>query len=262
MGSPAVVKPPVGYKPDPQPPVGYILDEFKASKVPDSSDVPAFIQQGIDMSKVRQVPAPAPQTVSDKNAIAYVNTKNPYEVNIVQPDLYGKPVFNHELTHTFQATRNPDLGEISAPLPPVEDVTPKTYDYGGVEGLKKAVASGKAVHDFNAEQQAKMVQDYKAVQDKYLAKASAGEITDKDKKEFSDAHQAYHPLVKQLAELPDKNVKVSPTLLDTVLGRTIPGINTKPEPPGLPAYDTPGLGVLPADPLLGGKSVSVPAKKK
>jgi hypothetical protein len=38
-------------------------------------------------------------------------------------------------------------------------------------------------------------------------------------------------------------------------------IDRKPQAPGLPPYNTPGLGLLPADPLMGGKSQGTPVPK-
>lgn len=237
-------------KPIVTPPVGYTLQEFNASVIPNSLDVPNFIRQGIDMSKIRQVPAPPPKTEDDKSTIAYVLTSDPYKININRPALYGKPVLNHELTHTFQNTRSPDLGRTAVPLDFSKPTTPKTYDYGGVEGLKKA----KSIAEFNVEQQAKIVQDYKAKQNKYLAKVKAGKATPAVLREFYEAHQAYHPLVKQLAAMPGADAKLQPSMIDLIRNRNIPTLDLKTEAPGLPSYDTPGLGVVPADPLLGGQS--------
>lgn len=232
------------------------MDEFTAS-IPDTSDVPAFIKQGIDMSKVQQVPG-QPKDDVEKGSVAWTNDSDPYVVNVNQPDIYGKPILNHELTHTFQMTRNPDLGDTSAPFE-WNDKNPRSvYEYGGVEALKKATS----VAHFNDEQQAEIVKDYKATQDKYLAKAKAGKITDADKHKMYEAHQAYHPLVKQLAAMPDSKTSLNPSLLDEILNRNMPSLDLSTEPPGLPDYSVKGLGVLPADPLLGGKSVPLPPPKK
>lgn len=225
--------------PKPTPPKGYNL-------VPADSSVPAFIQQGVDMSKVNVSPAPPPETPLQKRAISYANTGDPYRINVGKPKEFTGPIFNHELTHTFQATRNPSLGETSAPM----SDDPRLAPYGGIEGLKKA----SSIAQFNAEQQANIVMDYKAIQDKYLAKAKAGTASPAELRVLYEAHQAYHPLVKQLAAMPGTNAKLQPSALDLMLNRNIPSLDLKPEAPGLPSYDTPGLGVVPADPLLGGQS--------
>ena len=246
------VTPPPGYQLDVKPPAGYSLDSF-ASSVKPLSEVPAFIQSGVDAKRIQQVPA-KPESDLDKQAIAYVHSDDPYKINVNKPGEYDKSVFSHELTHTFQLTRN-DAIDGSAPVQH-KDGKP-VYDYGGLDGLKKA----KSIADFSDEQQANIVSDYKGIQDHYLRKAATGKITADDRKKFYEARQAYHPLVKQLAEMPGKNEHLQPSTLDVVLNRNLPTINTKPEAPGLPPYDTPGLGVVPADPLLGGRSVGIRSKK-
>lgn len=250
-GSASLISPPMGYKLTST--SGYAPSDFKG--LPDNSDVPAFIQQGVDMSKVKQIPTPVDP--ASPNDIAYVGSTTPYDVHVVQPDIYGPPVFNHELMHTFQDTRNPALGDTSAPIS--ENAThEQTYGYGGIEGLQKAIQGRKTIANFNREQQAEIVKDYKAIQDKYLAKARSGKLTDADKKALYTAHQAYHPMVQQLASMPGKEVNLSPSLLDMALGRNMPTIDITPEAPGLPDYSVKGIGVLPADPLLGGNSVATP----
>lgn len=252
MGSPVVPLPPKGYQLNVQPPKGYL---------PDNSDVPTFLKQGVDLNQVKQSVVPDPPEDKDRRVISYVEPDKPYAVDVVRPDLYGPPVYNHELTHTFQLTRNPDLAPIAAPTPldtHSQLATRGAYDYGGVEGLQNARNAHKTISDFNNEQQAEIVKDYKALQDKYLAKARAGKITDDDKKAMYKAHEAYHPLVSQLAAMPGKDVNLGPSLVSIALGRNLPTIDTTPAAPGLPDYSVKGLGVLPADPLLGGRSVSVP----
>lgn len=245
--------PPAGYKLDVTPPPGYVPD----NPLPGYGDVPAFLQQGLDMSRVRQV-VTEPQTELDRAATAKENSVDPYKIQVLAPDLYGPPILNHELTHTFQDTRSRGL----IPAQPLSQGGRFGYDYGGVEGLKAAQAKGKTVSDFNYEQQAEMVKDYKWEHDQYLKKAAAGTITPADEKRAYDLQQAYHPFIQQLANMPGREVSLQRNPLEELLGIQKPAtIDTHPSPPGLPAYNTPGLGVLPADPLMGGKSQST-AKKK
>lgn len=231
---------PLGFK-SPKPPKGYELDTKTA---------PAFLQQGLDMSKVKTVPAPPPQNEDEKQFVSYISPKNPYEINVAKPASYTAPVQNHELTHTFQNTRNPALGSVSAPVDKSKGTTANMYTYGGMEGLKKATS----ISHFNEEQQANIVMDYKSAQDGYLAKVKAGTATPSDLRKMYETHQTYHPLVRQLAAMPGVDAKLQPSALDMVLNRNMPSLDLKPEAPGLPSYDTPGLGVAPADPLLGGQS--------
>ena len=238
--------PPAGYKLDVAPPSGYSLDPM-----PDYSDVPSFLSKGIDMSKVRQV-ATEPQNQTERNATAEVDSTDPYKVKVLAPDLYGPPILNHELTHTFQDTRNTNLPQVSAPI---KQSGRAAYDYGGASGLVALRSSGKTVSDLNAEQQADMVKDYKVFHDQYLKKAAEGKITKDDERAMYQAQQAYHPFIKQLASMPDQKINLDRNSLLELIGAQKPvEIRENPEAPGLPSYDTPGLGVLPVDKLLGGKS--------
>jgi hypothetical protein len=249
--------PPPGYKLDPfagfpSPPPGYTLNDF--SHGPNTSGVPAFIQQGVDMKKVQQVPTADPEEDTEHTAGAYVDNRSPYDVHVIDPK-FGKSDLNHELTHTFQFTRNPALGPVGADTdnthgPPGLDV----YDYGGRPELSKALDAHKTIADFNFEQQAEIVRDYKDIQDHYLEKARAGTLTEQDKKNLSESHRVYHPFVSQLAAMPGKEVNLTPSLLDIARGK-LPTIDVTPPAPGLPDYSVKGLGVLPADPLLGDRSV-------
>lgn len=244
MASPSNgLKPPPGYKMEVNPPPGYVLEN-------DFSDVPTFIKQGVDMSKVQQV-IKAPVTEQDRNSIAEVGSFDPYKVKVLRPDLYGSPTLNHELTHTYQDTRVEGI----TPAAQVEKFDPKNYGYGGIPGLQKARAQGKTVSDFNYEQQGDMVRDYKVHHDEYLSKAANGTITPADEVHMFELQQAYHPFIKQMAEMPGKDADLKRDSLLELLGIQKPvEIRHAPEPPGLPRYDTPGLGVLPADKLMGGES--------
>ena len=235
--------PPAGYKLDADPPAGYVLDA-------DYSSVPAFLQQGLDMNKVQQV-VTTPQTEEDRQSTAAVDSSQPYTIKVLAPDLYGPPILNHELTHTYQDTRSQGI----SPSSPITQSGRAAYDYGGIQGLQSAIANRKTVSDFNAEQQAEMVKDYKFYHDQYLTKAAQGKITPADEKKMYALQQAYHPFIRQLADMPGQQENLQRNPLLELLGVQKPAtINTRPTTPGLPPYDTPGLGVLPADPLMGGKS--------
>lgn len=69
------------------------------------------------------------------------------------------PLMVHELTHVYQyehvGTRY--LGEAVYMLIKTKR---DCYNYGGVEGLKTAVPTGKTYRDYNREQQAMIIQDY------------------------------------------------------------------------------------------------------
>jgi hypothetical protein len=230
----------------------------ETSELPDFSDVPQFIRKNIDLSKVKQVVTPK-YDAAGKNIVADVDTDKPYKINVDEPDIYGPPILNHELTHTVQGTRNKNL-----PAAKVNTVGggKDRYDYGGLKGLQAALKSGKTIADFNEEQQAEMVKNYKEEHDSYLAKAAAGKLTEADKKAMYDLQQAYHPFIRQLADMPGESEKLDQNPLKMLLGQqAAPTINMKPDAPGLPDYSVPGLNVLPADPLMGGYSQPTTKRK-
>jgi GGDEF domain-containing protein len=230
-------------------PSGYTVDD-KDEPMPGYEQVPAFLKQGLDMSKVRQV-VTTPETDQDRNSTAKENRSDPYKIEVLAPDLYGPPILNHELTHTFQDTRSKDIN----PAAPVEQSGRRAYDYGGVKGLEEALNKGKTISDFNYEQQAEIVKDYKVRHDQYLRKAAKGKITPAEEKAMFELQSAYHPFIRQLASMPGSDQDLKRNSLLELLGIQKPvAINTKPEAPGLPSFDTPGLGELPADPLMGGSS--------
>jgi hypothetical protein len=224
-----------------------------------SKEPPAFIKQGLDMSKVTE-PVKKPETEDDNRSIATTISDKPYEINVYHPEDYGTSVRNHELTHSFQFTRNlapREVGKLDATVN-----TPEQYEYGWVQGLEAAQKNRKTVSDFNLEQQADMVADYKKIHDMYLDKAKKGTITKDDERLMYRAQKAYHPFVSQLAKMPAKKDQVTSNPLLQLLGYAkSPTIDTKPEAPGLPSYDTPGLGMVPADPLMGGQSQSTVKRK-
>jgi hypothetical protein len=231
--------------------------EEELNAMPGLSDVPAFLQQSLDMSKVRQV-VTEPKTEQDRRSTAAVDTSDPYRIKVLAPDLYGPPVQWHELVHTHQDTRNKQLPQVAAQL---KGSGRSNYDYGGIQGLQAARLQGKTISDFNYEQQAEMVKDYKWQHDQYLNKAKQGALTTADEKAMYDLQQAYHPFIQQLASMPGtkENLQRNPLLELVGLQKPVP-LGANPAPPGLPAYNTPGLGVLPADPLMGGKSQTTPLK--
>ena len=114
---------------------------------------------------------------------------------------------------------------------------------------------GKTISNFNVEQQADIVKDYKVYHDKYLQKAKDGTLTEDDKRQMYAVQQAYHPFIQQLSDIPGagENLKRNPLFELIGLQKPVP-IAQAPKPPTLPPFDVPGLGVLPADPLMGGNS--------
>lgn len=246
--------------PKPIPPSGYNL-------VPRDSSVPSFIRESVGPVKEQAQPllktdAPGVETVADSR---------PGTINVYDPKNYTPQIRNHEMTHQFQDTRS--NGNIKLPfgyeVPLAGSAAPSTpmkyqagslanYDYGGQIGLQNLQNAHKTAANLNREQQADVVADYKAKQDAYLAKVKAGKATPADLKAMYETHQAYHPFVQQMANAP-KNFKDTVPSIGTLLGiGKAQSVATNPAAPGLPSYDTPGLGIAPADPLLGGQSQAIP----
>lgn len=245
----------------PTPPKGYSL-------IPADSSIPTFIQQGIDTSKVKQSVAPTSEMgAPDVKGTETIAEAVPGKINVFDPSRYTPEVRNHEMTHELQAQQSdgtinlpggyklPVFGVHPATAPVVHAYgDPRNYDYGGEKGLLQARASGKTAADFNREQQADMASAYKAKHDAYLAKVKAGTATPADLKAMYQTHEAYHPFIQQMANVPTSFAQSLPSI-KTVLGIGKPQpLAPAPAAPGLPSYDTPGLGVAPADPLMGGQS--------
>ncbi len=261
MPSPST--PPKGYAlvTPPTPPAGYSLP-------PIDNTVPTFIREGMDTSKVQQVVEPASQQgAPDVAGAKTIAESTPGKIAVYDPAKYTAQTRNHEMTHQFQQTRSDGTihlpgGYELAPFGQAKSQAdqkyvsgdPKNYDYGGEAGLIAARNSGKTMADFNQEQQADIVARYKAKQDEYLAKAKAGTMTKDDLHAMYQTYKAYHPFIQQLASVPKSLADTLPSFRTLMgFGKPTP-LAPKPEAPGLPAYDTPGLHVAPADPLMGGQS--------
>lgn len=245
--------------PDPKPPTGYNL-------VPRDSSVPSFIRESVGPVKEKV----SPSLKLDVPGVETVAEATPGSIDVYDPAKYTPQIRNHEMMHQFQDTRSngniklpfgyeiPLSGASSSSTPMKhEEGSLANYDYGGQAGLQALLNSHKTAANLNREQQADVVADYKAKQDAYLAKVKAGKATPADLKAMYETHQAYHPFVQQMADAPNNLLDTLPSI-GTLLGIGKPkSLLTNPAAPGLPSYDTPGLGVAPADPLLGGQSQAI-----
>ncbi len=90
--------------------------------------------------------------ISSKYAFAYVtfNTIN-YRNDI------SNPIFIHEMAHIWQYQH---FGSIYIAKALKAQRSAEVYDYGGIEGLYQAFQKGKALTDFNFEQQAEIIEDF------------------------------------------------------------------------------------------------------
>jgi hypothetical protein len=237
--------------------VGKPLKELVATKKPnfDTSGtaagvgalngVPAFARQTVDWSKVKEVMAGRlPGKL--KWVAGEVDGDDPTTIKVRNRKGFTPPIRGHESTHVSQFART-DGVEPGQDLPEPHDPNATAmYDYGGVPGLLKARAEGKTMANFNVEQQAQMVKDYIQASRQIEQYAKEGKVNKYDLADYADLQNAYHPFIKQLAPQPEGDE-----------------INTHPEAPGLPPADTPGLGMLKPDPLLGGDPVPLnPNKSK
>ena len=260
-----------GAQATPQPPSGYKLDPATA----DLSTIPAMIRQNIDTRKIQQTVAPTSQEgAPDVQGTETVAEAVPGKINVYDPSRYTAKVRNHEMVHELQQHQSDGtlklpkgyalapFGSHPAHAPeqyPAGD--PRNYDYGGEKGLLQARMAGKTAADFNIEQQADIVADYKQKQDGYLAKARAGKLTQADQQAMALTYRTYHPFLQQMASVPRSLAEDLPSVR-TLLGIGEPQpLAPAPAPPGLP-IGVAGLSVAPADPLLGGQSVALPTKPR
>jgi hypothetical protein len=196
----------------PTPPAGYKLE-----------NVPDFLKPTAEQSKVVVQPP-------NNKDIAVVHSSTPTEVDVNEPTQFNQPDLNHEETHVFQFSRNPEVvQQMESDLQTGK--LPKTYTYGGPDGLLQAQQQHKTIADFGPEQQAEMVKDYQAGTQEALAKNDAAKL---DK-----LNAAYGPFVRQLSNLPSKNESMT-----TMTQKDL----TPPEPGLPPAEET---GILAENKLMG-----------
>ena len=99
------------------------------------------------------------------------------------------------------------------------------------QGLQAARAHGRTVSDFNYEQQAEIVKDYKVYHDAFLRKAAAKKSTSEDARQMYIIQQAYHPFIQQLADMPGQNVDLNRNPLLELIGVQKPAdIRSNPKP--------------------------------
>lgn len=128
--------------------------------------------------------------------VARVTSTNPNVVQVNQPDQFGQPQLNHEVTHGFQFSRNPAVvQQMEGDLASGE--LPKSYTYGGADGLLAAQQQRKTIADFGPEQQAEMVSNYQ--------QEAQNAIAQKDMAGLDKLNQAYGPYIRQLVNLPGRN---------------------------------------------------------
>ncbi len=106
--------------------------------------------QSIDYQKVR-LDARA-RIACRKHGLAYVGFHSINSWGELSP-----PILIHELMHVWQFQH---LGAVYIPRALFAQTTRAGYDYGGVENLRRALAEGRSLLDFNYEQQADIVADF------------------------------------------------------------------------------------------------------
>lgn len=237
--------------------------------VTDLSTVPDLIKRGVNVGSILQ--AENLGNVHDTAAKGYhtVAEANPGKITVYRPNEYTPYVRNHEMTHELQQTR--DIGGLKLPGDNTIDLPgqvksyspnqyrpgdPRNYSYGGQDALL-AARGKKTIADFNLEQQADIVADYRKSQDEFLAKVQSGKYTQQDLKNWQNTYDAYHPLVEQLSQVPEYSAKRS---IGTMLGIGSPDAPLAPKAPGLPPADTPGLGYVQPDSNLGGVARALKAQ--
>jgi hypothetical protein len=207
-------------------------DSFEGTAAaPGAQDgVPAFAKDAVPWQNVHEVAAPR-QVEGNAQVVADVDPANDTQINVRAPEAYDPATRAHEATHVAQFNRtdgvvpNQESGEKLA-------TTTNDYKYGDLDQLR---SQGKTMANMTQEQQASMVHDYLQQSRALEAKGRAGTASQQDLAQYSKLQQTYHPWIRDLAPQPQGNA-----------------INTTPEPPGLPSADTPGLGVMAPDKLMGG----------
>lgn len=203
-----------------KPPPGYSLEE-----------VPDFLKQTAANSKVVIQPP-------NGKDVARVTSTDPTTVQVNQRDQFGQPQLNHEETHVWDFSRNPEIvSQMEADLRTGK--LPKTYTYGGTDGLLQAQQQHKTIADFGPEQHAEMVRNY---DEEITAAIKRGDAATVDK-----LNRAYGPYLDQLANLPGKNDSMT----------TMTQKDLTPVAPGLPPATE--SGILAPFKVIGGKArVMVP----
>ena len=188
-------------------------------------DVPAFLRPTAAQSKVVIQPP-------NGRDIAVVHSTSPKVVDVNERAQFGQPQLNHEETHVFDFSRNPAIVQRME-----EDLRsgklPKSYTYGGIEGLLEAQRQGKTIANFGPEQRAEMVRNFQQETQDAIRRGDAARL--------DLLNRAYGPFIRQEANLPGKNESMT----------TMTQKDLTPPAPGLPpAVES---GILAPNPLLGGK---------
>lgn len=81
----------------------------------------------------------------------------------------------HELVHVWQYQK---MGFVYIPRALMAQRSPEGYDYGGARGLEAAMGAGRALQDFNLEQQAEIVSDYYRIREGYPPRWGGAGVTE------------------------------------------------------------------------------------
>lgn len=234
--------------------------------VTDLSTVPDLIKRVVNVGSILQAENLGQSGDTAMEGYHTVAEANPGKITVYRPNEYTPYVRNHEMTHELQQTR--DIGGLKLPGNNTIDLPgqvkpyspdryrpgdPRNYSYGGQDALL-AARGKKTIANFNPEQQADIVADYEKAQDDLLAKVQSGKYTQEDLKNWQATYDAYHPFVEQLSKVPEYSAKRS---IGTLLGMGMPEAPPAPAAPGLPPADTPGLGYIQPDPVMGGVAAAL-----
>lgn len=169
------------------------------------------------------------------------------DIKVDRPDFFTRAILAHEATHVFQHTRK-DYGRPAIAKP--DENGKFDYNYGGLEGLKRAAASGKTIADFPNEKQAKIIEDYYRLNVKaiYLAQKQGGFLTPKQADQYEAVRNVVGRLAGQLAGIPSEDEPDSSEI-------TPPRFT-----PGPPSHRY--TGRLDLDPTMVGTMQYIPVKEK
>jgi hypothetical protein len=205
--------------PKPIPPPGYEIQ-----------NLPDFLKPANANTKIASAP---PMKINGNIVDSDVDPAKPNTIEVRTPAAFTQPIQTHESTHIFQESRNPAFLQSGMKLQAKTQGTPAMYDYGGIEGLEKALQQGKTIAHFTPEQQARMVEDYQ--------KATQDAIRRGDPAALARVTAAYHPLIGQLAKIPPKGANMTQMTQQDLT----------PAAPPVPPATVAGMPLLP-DKLIGG----------
>jgi hypothetical protein len=199
----------------------YTQAQIEAHARQQMTKMPQFLLNGIDPNKVKFVRAGAAKGFNNEDAVASINTADPYTVNIHDVDRFMQPgaasqTMAHEFSHVQQSRKAGGMSAF-APLPRA-GIDPYQYDENNV--------GGRHASKYNPEQLATIAQHY-------TADMNNPNLSDADLKA---SIAKYQPTMSQFANMRDANISNDQSGQSMTIPYVTPGtMNTTPNAPAPPA---------------------------